>query len=628
MAAHLTKKRPARRKRARKSAPVIHEGPAPAQTLDGIAGVRDAALWVILFCATLVAYWPAVHGSLLWDDANHVTRPALQSLHGLWRIWFEPRATQQYYPLLYSSFWLEHRLWGDAVTGYHLTNITLHALSAGLVVLIARRLSLAGSWLAGFLFALHPVLVEGVAWISEQKSTLSGFFCLAAALAYLHFDEKRRASIYVLATGLFTMALLSKSVTAMLPPALLVVLWWKRGRLELRRDALPLLPWLTMGASMGIFTAWFERTIVKAQGAGFDDLTLIGRVLVAGRAIFFYLSKLIWLINLTFNYPRWHINPAVWWQYLFPAGVVAVGVVLLRISSRKRGPLATFLIFIGVLFPALGFLNVYPFRYSWVADHFQYLASLAIILPAASLLTRAIERFLPGKFPAIAAPAALIAALGVLSWRQTPMYRDDYTLFSETAARNPDSWLAHNWLGNMFFRMPGRESDAIAEYERAVRLEPDYAEAYTDLGEALKRFPNRLTEAIPVQRAAVRLRPDLPETHANLGSTLAQIPARLPEAIGEFEAALRLDPSLPQLHYDLGIAFLNTPNRLPDGIRELEAAIKIAPTYTQAHYGLANALSHTPGRIADAIAEYETVLRIRPDFQPAEQALERLQGTR
>ena len=186
----------------------------------------------MIFCATLAAYLPALNGGPLWDDSHHLTGPELQSFHGLWRIWFEMGATQQYYPLLHSAFWLEHRMWGDAVAGYHLTNIALHAFSACLVVMIVKRLSLPGAWLAGLVFALHPVNVEAVAWISEQKSTLSGVFCLASLLAYLHFDQNRRKSQYLLATVLFVLALLSKTVTATLPAVLLVIFWWQRGRLD------------------------------------------------------------------------------------------------------------------------------------------------------------------------------------------------------------------------------------------------------------------------------------------------------------------------------------------------------------------------------------------------------------
>ena len=247
-------------------------------------GLRDAGMWALMLCATLVAYLPALRGGLLWDDNMHVTQAELRSLQGLWRIWFDLGATQQYYPLLHSAFWLEHRIWGDAVLGYHLTNVALHAASACLVVMIVRRLSLPGAWLAGFVFALHPVCVEAVAWISEQKSTLSGAFYLAAALTYLCFDRTRRKSQYFLALGLFVLALMSKTVTATLPAAMLVVFWWQRGRLAWRRDVLPLVPWFAVGVSAGLFTAWVERSpqFIGAQGPDYA-LTLPQRFLLAGR---------------------------------------------------------------------------------------------------------------------------------------------------------------------------------------------------------------------------------------------------------------------------------------------------------------------------------------------------------
>jgi hypothetical protein len=188
---------------------------------------------------------------------------------------------------------VEHLLWGDAVLGYHLTNVVLHAAAAGLVVVILRRLAIPGAWLAGFIFALHPVCVEAVAWISEQKSTLSAVFYLGSALAYLHFDRTRRRGQYFLALGLFAMALLSKTVTATLPATLLLVFWWQRGRLEWKRDVRPLLPWFVVGASAGLFTAWVERNMIGAQGADFA-LTLTDRFLLTGRVIWFDLRHVLW----------------------------------------------------------------------------------------------------------------------------------------------------------------------------------------------------------------------------------------------------------------------------------------------------------------------------------------------
>jgi hypothetical protein len=303
----------------------------------------DSVLWAMIFCATLFAYFPALRGGLLWDDSSHLTKPGLQSLHGLWRIWFELGATQQYYPLLHSAFWLEHRMWGDAVAGYHLTNVALHALSACLVVMIMKRLSLPGAWFAGFVFALHPVNVESVAWISEQKSTLSGVFYLASLLTYLRFyqdfDQDRRKSKCLLATSLFVLALLSKTVTATLPAVLLVIFWWRRGRLEWKRDVQPLLPWFALGISAGVLTSWVETTLIGARGADFL-LTPVQRVLIAGRAICFYAGKLLWPTNLMFFYPHWKIDPAERWQWLFPTGVLVLAIGLMFAARRSPLPRA------------------------------------------------------------------------------------------------------------------------------------------------------------------------------------------------------------------------------------------------------------------------------------------------
>jgi tetratricopeptide (TPR) repeat protein len=607
--------------------------------------IRNAGTWLAIVCASIAAYLPALSGSLLWDDSSHVTGPGLQSLHGLWRIWFDLGATQQYYPLLHSAFWLEHRIWADAVLGYHLTNVALHALAACLLVMVARRLSLPGASLAGLIFALHPLCVEAVAWISEQKSVLSGVFYLAAALAYLGFDDSRRLSRYFAALGLFVLALLSKTVTATLPAALLVVFWWRRGRLEWKRDVRPLLPWFVLAAAAGLFTAWVERTSIGARGPDFA-LDPVQRILLAGRAIWFYAGKLIWPANLTFIYPRWNLDAGEWWQYLFPAGVLAAAAGLWRIARRRHGPLAGFLFFAGTLFPVLGFFNVYPFRYSYVADHFAYLAVLGILVPVASVL--ADDRLnKPARF---VLTAAVLAALGVSTWRQSGIYRDEETLYRVTLERNPGSWLAHNNLGNILLKIPGRRDDAKAHFEAALRAKPDYWEAHLSLGNALVEIPGRLDDAIGEYRTALRVAPDSERTHANLGNALLQagrteeaivhletalridpgnavahndlgnamlrIPARLPEALAEYQAAIRSDPNLAEAHNNLGRLYAQA-GRLPDAVAEFAMAIRIRPDYFGAHSNLGNALSEIPGRLPDAVAEYQEALRIRPDFAPA-----------
>ena len=588
------------------------KGPPSRNRQMSLARLKDAAVWPSIICATLLFYWPALRGGLLWDDASHVTSPALQPLRGLWRIWFDLGATQQYYPLLHSAFWIEHRIWGDAVPGYHLTNVFLHALAACLVVRIARRLSLPGAWLAGMVFALHPVCVEAVAWISEQKSTLSGVFYLAAALVYLRFDQTRRRRHYLWALVLFVLALLSKTVTATLPAALLVVFWWQRGRIGFRRDVRPLLPWFALGAAAGLFTAWVERTYIGAKGAPFA-LTLADRCLLAGRVLWFYAGKLIWPVNLAFTYPRWRIDAGVWWQYLFPAGALALAAALGLLARKQRGPLAGFLLFTGTLFPALGFLNVYPFLFSYVADHFQYLASLGIIVPAVSGLVLASRRIRLGERAMVLLPGVLLAALGILTWRQSGTYKDAEALYRATLARNPASWMAHSNLGVVLAETPSRRAEAIAEYRAALRLAPDDAQTHANLGNALAQMPGRMPEAVAEFRTALRLSPNSVQTHNDLGVALSQMPGRLPDAIAEFQTALRLKPDYAEAYDNLGVALVQIPSRLPDAIAEFRSALRIRPNYPDAHNNLARALSQTPGSLPEAAAEYQAALQTGSD---------------
>jgi hypothetical protein len=401
----------------------------------------------VLFAATLAAYQPAWHGGMLWDDESHMTRAELQSADGLRRIWFDVGATQQYYPVTHTAFWVLGRIAGRDTFGYHLLNITLHSLSAWLVGMILRRLAMPGAWLAAVIFALHPVHVESVAWITELKNTLSGAFYLGAAWWYLRFDEERETRYYVGAIALFALALLSKTVTATLPAALLVVFWWRRGRLDWRRDVRPLLPFLLLGVAAAVLTAWVERAFIGAVGEHYR-LTPVERILVAGRAIWFYLATLVWPIDLMFNYPRWPVSLQVWWHYLFPAGFLALVAGLWWWRARSRGPLAAVLFFAGTLVPALGFFDVYPFKFSFVADHFQYLASLGIIALAAAGVMTAARAWVPGmKSAELVASLAIAIPLAVLTSIQSRQYVDAETLYRATIQRNPSELARAHQLG-------------------------------------------------------------------------------------------------------------------------------------------------------------------------------------
>jgi len=356
---------------------------------------REWFFCLILAVVTMLAYQPAWYGGLLWDDDANIVSPELRSLDGLRRIWFQPRATQQYQPLHYSSSWLQQRLLGDSTTGYHLVNLLLHIGCVVMVLKILRRLRIPGAELATIIFALHPVNVETVAWIAERKNTLSGVFGLAATLSYLNFDENRSRQSYALALGLFLLGLLSKTAIVTLPLALLVIFWWKRGAISWRRDVLPLIPFFLLSAAAGLMTSWVEYGNI-AYKASTLALSPVDRCLIAGRAFWFQLEKVLWPSNLMFVYPRWEINAAVWWQYLFPLAVLGLLGILWSLRRWSRAPLAGVLVYIFLLLPSLGFLYIYFFLYSFVADHWQYLACLGIITPCASgiaLVARRLKRW-------------------------------------------------------------------------------------------------------------------------------------------------------------------------------------------------------------------------------------------
>jgi tetratricopeptide (TPR) repeat protein len=576
----------------------------------------------LVFGLVLACYWPALPGGLVFDDPDYITRPDLRSWSGLGRIWFDVGATRPYYPVLHSAFWIEHRLWGDATLGYHLINVILHTASCCLFALVLRRLwysdssasGVAGGaeWLAAAIFAAHPICVESVAWISEQKNTLSLLLYLLSALAYLEFDARRGLRAYLLALVLFLLALGAKSVTATLPAALLLILWWKRGQLSWKREVRPLIPWFVIAVAAGLFTVWAERKLIGAQGAAFD-LSVGERLLLAGRAIWFYLGKLVWPANLMFVYPRWQVSAAGvgWWAGL--GGGLAVTAALWFVRGRWRGALAGWLFFVGSLFPALGVFNVYFFVYSFVADHFQYLASLGVIATVVAGITRLLVRASPPvRTGGWVVGGLLLAGLTLLSNQQSRLYRDSESLYRATLAANPACWMAHNNLAWDLAKSPAGVPEAIVHYEQALRLNPACAEAHDNYANLLATLPGRVPEALVHFEQALHLRPDFVETHVNLANLLVKLPGRMPEALAHYEAALRLAPDFAELHYSLANALARIPGRMPEALSQYEQALRLKPDLAQAHVNLAGELAKLPGRMPEALAHYEQALRIDP----------------
>ena len=575
----------------------------------------------VLVLVTLLAYQPVWRAGFIWDDDSYVTNNTpLRTVDGLWGIWDKPGTTFQYYPLVFTSFWVEYHFWKLQPLGYHLVNVLLHALNAVLLWYVLRRLEIPGAWWAAAIFALHPVGVESVAWITERKNVLSGLFYFLAVLAYLRFRpltdrEAARACdwrYYPLVLVLFLCALLSKTVTCSLPAVLLLLVWWKTGRVE-RRDVLALAPLFVLGVASGFMTTWMEKHSVGASGAEWA-LSFGQRCLVAGRALWFYTGKLFWPHNLTFIYPRWEIDASVAWQYLFPVAALVVLIALWWLRSRiGRGPLVAVLCFAGTLVPALGFFDVFPFRYSFVADHFQYLACIGLISLAVSTGTAICKRAGPwGRNLGTVAAATALLVLGVSTGRQARIYQDLTTLWRDTLTKNPQCWMAHYNLG-VTLTQARRVREAIGHYEQALRIKPDYVEAHNNLGIALQQL-GRVQEAIEQYARALQLEPEDAVAQYNLGVALSQV-GRFEEAIGHYEQALRITPDDAEAHNKLG-GCLSRLGKVQEAIRHCEQALRIKPDYAEAQYNLGMALVQA-GRLPEAMEHLERALRLEPDYAEA-----------
>ena len=567
--------------------------------------------WVygfLLLAATFLAYRPVWSGQPLWDDDVYMTPMRLRSIDGLEQIWTHPSRTVQYYPVAHSVFWMENRLWGQSTLGYHLLGILLHGSCALLLVRTLRRLRIPGAWLAGGIFALHPVMVESVAWITELKNTLSGVLFLCAGLAYLKFDGKRKQKHYTVALVLFLVGLLAKSAIVTLPAALLVMFWWMRGRIEWKRDVVPLLPFFAIGIASGVLTTWVERKFMGAQGTDFG-LTPVDRCLIAGRAVWFYLYKLVWPANLIFIYPRWHIDATVVWQYLLPLALLLTAVLFWKLRSRSRAPLAVLLYFAGMLFPVLGFFNIYFTRYAFVADHFQYLAAIGPITAAAALIVKG-TGLLNERGRRLAKPLLYGMVLSIpflLTWKQSGMYSDVETLYRTTIARNNNCALAHNNLG-LLLMDKGRTDEAMTHCLKALEADPKLGDAHYNVGLLLAKM-GRVEEAMAHYLKALELNADHAKTHNNLGSLLEK-QGRVDEAMIHYQKALEANPNHAEARNNLG-ALLARSGRLDKAMAHFLRVLEINPNQRDAQYNLGILLAKM-GRVDEATRHFRKILELDP----------------
>jgi len=636
--------------------------------------------WAVLLIAfVIVAYAPVFSAGFIWDDESHLTQnPCIIGPLGLKEIWTSTRAV--YYPLVLTTFWALHKFVGLQPLPYHILTLLMHAGSAVLLWRVLRQLGVGGAWLGAALWALHPVMVQSVAWVTELKNTQSCLFYLLSISSFLNWEEQshipatrriKSSLMFSVSLVFFVLATSSKPSVVMLPAVLALCIWWRRRWIRWH-DAVSLVPFLVISALASAWTIWEQKFHANAVGPEWAQ-TWPERLIIAGRAIWFYLAKLFWPDPLIFIYPRWEIHSSQWTAYL-PLMAASVGLILLWFLPGKAGRALFFAAayYVVLLFPVLGFFSVYFFRYSFVSDHFQYLASMGPLALAGVAVTQGCRRLalsrraqelLPARRQSAVATAigwqsfllaavcgALLLVLGILTWRQTAAYHNLIALYTRTLAKNPRCWMAHYNLG-IFLKDRGEADQAITHYRQAIALWPGYVEAHYNLAHLLAE-KGEVSDAIDEYEAALGINPADAEAHNNLGATLFEN-GRVDDAIAHYQQALAIRPDYAEASCNLAKALLSKgkmddalahyltcvallPNqadaqynlasvllrkgRTDEAIDHYEKALELAPENADAHVNLGSAFL-SKGRVQDAIAQYKEALRLAPANVPAQSNL-------
>jgi Flp pilus assembly protein TadD len=652
---------------------------APPQTFA--TPIRGLALVVL----TWAAHLPALAARTIWDDDILVfANPFVQAADGLRHFWLT-LDTNDYYPVTFTTHWLEWRLWGDAPAGYHGVNVALHAASAVVLWRVITRLRLPAPFAVAACFAVHPVTVASVAWIAELKNTLSLFLALCALLAYLRFEHERDARWYGLALGLFVLALLSKTAVVMLPALLLVLAWYRRG-LVTSADVRCALPFFALALVLGLVTIYTQHH----NSIGAVDVrpeSLLSRMAATGWVLWFYLLTDVLPLRLSMIYPYWTVDPAWPPAWLPLLAWLALGVVAWRRQATwGRALFAAWAAFTILLLPVLGLVTMSFHRHALVSDHLQYVALVVPVALAVAAADRALRRRRVGRQVAAIAAGAVVGVLAILTWQRSHAFADERTLWTDTLSKNPRAWGAYDNLGYLLFE-DGDYAGAARDNRTAVELRPDAAEPRNNLGRALAAL-GKLDEADMQYREAIRLEPGLAEPHNNLGLLLAKR-GQGAAAAEEYAQALRLKPDYADARNNLGLLlaaqgrdreaeeqyrraltlrpgdpttlsnlgnlllrqgnaadavalFVSAVRRQPEraalysnlgtalaaqgkhdeAVREYATALRLQPDLLEAHFNMGNSLLQL-GRLDDAVAQYDAVLRIDPTLQAAHQNRER-----
>lgn len=598
-------------------------GPSP---VSSDASDRFPAAGLALLLAALVVGvfgWSARHGFLNYDDDLYVTENALvrQGLtaEGVAQA-FRTVHSLTWHPLTTLSHMLDCQLFGLDPSGHHGTSVLLHAATAIALMLVLRRMTGApwASATVAFLFALHPLRVESVAWVSERKDVLSGLLFVLTLGAYTRFVEAGRFRLgnYLLVTVLFALGLMAKPMLATLPFVLLLLDGWPFGRLgawvggradapagescaplrHLGRCVVEKLPWFAMSAVASAITLATQQAAMTSSGT----LGLGARLANAIVAYGVYVRQLVWPFGLGIVYPHPRDTLPVWEVGLVLAGLVLVTILAWRAMRRRPAILVGWLWFLGMLVPVIGLVQVGIQAH---ADRYTYLPHVGLLIAAVFGLRAAIPA---GAFrKVLGTVATLLLALSVLSWRQVRFWSTSESLWTHTLAVTKDNAVAHAQLGAAL-QDQGREDEAVVHFRAALAIQPDYATPHYNLGNVLAAR-NELKAAADAYRQAIAAKPDYVKAYNNLGSTLLRA-RRYDEGVAALEEALRLDPNHAGAHGNLAIA-LGKTGKLPEAIEHLEVAARLDPENPMRHYDLGMA-SHAAGQVERARASMQRAIAL------------------
>ncbi len=491
--------------------------PALGLTLLQAAVIAIAVLWI---------YHPVFHGTWLWDDDYLLSEnQVVHSPDGIMDIWFNPASLIDFFPLTVSVEWLEWQLWPNNPFCFHFTSVIMHIVSSLLIWLLFRKLGLRLAWLGGLLFAIHPAMVESVAWMAELKNTLATPPFILACCFWVDYDRSRHIDHYFIALGLFLVAMLCKTTMVMFPFLILFYAWWKYDRITWW-DILRSGPFFAISLAIGVLVIVFLR---HGVGEGMTPLGgVFSRLACAGLSLAFYFSKCVLPIRYFPIYPEWDIDPPHLSQFLpWPVVIGALAWLWTRRQPWARHILFGFGFFIINLLPFIGFRMISFMRFTWVMDHFLYLPIIGLLGLAVAAASQLDLRFSASTRPyRIAGLVVALALLARESHNYSKIFVDQTHLWTYTIRHNPYAWPAYNNLGNVLSN-ERKLPEAKENYESALELNPDYPEAHNNLGRiyaAWGQFPAALAQF----EEALRLEPDLASAQQNKAAVLQAMSAAPP----------------------------------------------------------------------------------------------------